>query len=308
MKKSTILFCAICSLTMGGTAQAVLPTAPYDNFTASLINSAKWFGGESDDARANLENIRNIVGNATLGNRLRLYGRGYGASGLSFGTRFGSNSLYFRNPSRITAIKASVWASSATVTGCPSNPNSNDAPRVRARLGGTFFNASANPIPGDLTNDVLAQIRIQRVPTDPANVLKVEAKVSLCQDSDCFTGPTFLEAEMGTVNVGQKVTLSLEWDKAGNRFIFRRDALAPVIRTYTLSDASAPGYDFKNLQAAYFVANCDSATPPIAVMDAYFDDVYTNPLPASSAVSAAMEEIDSRHIIYNGSSIEPAGP
>lgn len=308
MKKSTIFLCAICSLTPVSAVQAAPPTALYDNFTAPLLNPAKWFGGESDDARANLENIRYIVGNPTLGNRLRLYSRGYGASGLNLGTRFGNNVLNFRNPNSINAIKASVWANSTTVTGCPGNP---DVAHVRSRLGGAFFNASANPIPGDSTYDVIAQIRVQRVSNsiDAPNVVRVRYLVSLCQDINCLTGPTLGVGEIGPpVNPGQKVTLSVEWDKANKRFIFRRDALAPAIFKYTLPDNSTPGNNFKNLQLGYFVANCASATPPIAAMDAYFDDVYTNPLPAASAMSAEREEIDPRSIIYGGSSIDAAGP
>ena len=84
MKTFSTLFWVMCSLTMSGAAQAVAPTALYDNFSSSLINPAKWAGGESDEARANLENLRYIVGNATLGNRLRLYGRGSGISGLNW--------------------------------------------------------------------------------------------------------------------------------------------------------------------------------------------------------------------------------
>ncbi len=114
---------------------------------------------------------------------------------------------------------------------------------------------------------------------------------------------------MGTVNIGQKVTLSVEWDKANKRFIFRRDTLAPVYLTYSpLSDTSAPGQGSKSLHVGYFVPNCASATPPTAAMDAYFDDVYTNPLPTSSAMSAEMEEIDPRYIIYGDSSVNAAGP
>jgi hypothetical protein len=310
MKTFSTLFCSICSLTISGTAQAVAPTALYDNFTASQINPAKWAGGEWDAPRANLENLRYIVGNVTLGNRLRLYGRGSGISGLGFGTRVGTNSLGFRNPTPITAIKASVWANSATVTSCSGNP---DVPHVRARLGGTFFNASASPIPGNNTYDVLAQIRVQRAAnsTDAANIVRVRYSVGLCLDSDCWTSTNIgTSGEIGPpVNPGQKVTLSVEWDKANKRFIFRRDNLAAVIVPYhPLSDTSAPGYNFKNLQVGYFVANCASATPPTAAIDAYFDDVYTNPLSASSATSAEMEEIDPRYIIYGDSSVDAASP
>ena len=210
MKTFSTLFWAMCSLTMGGAAQSA-PDKLYDDFNAKslLINPVKWFGSEIDDARANRENLRLIQGHATLGNRLHLYGRGYGASGLSLGTIYGNNNLNFRNPNLITAIKASVWVNSAAATGYPGNPDPNDATRVRARLGGNFFNASANPIPGNSTNDVNAQIRLQRASSDPANVLRVQARISLCQDSDCFTGP-YIGAEMGTVGVGKKITLSLE--------------------------------------------------------------------------------------------------
>lgn len=307
MKMFSTLFWVMCSMLMFGTAQAAAPTALYDNFSASQINPVKWAGGESDDARANLENLRYVVGNATLGNRLRLYGRGSSASWLNSGTLYGSNSLGFRNPNPVTAIKASVWANSATVTKCPGNP---DMSVVRARLGGTFFNVGPLPIPGDNTYDVLAQIRVQRASdsTDAPNVVRVRYTVSVCLDTGCFNGLNLGSAELGPpVNPGQKVTLSLEWDKANKRFIFRRDALAAVIQ-YTVPDASAPGYGYKNLHVGYFVANCASATPLTAAMDAYFDDVYTNPLPAASAMSAEMEEIDPRHIIYNGSPDDAAGP
>lgn len=312
MKTSLKLFFAICSLVTGTTTQATPPTAPYDNFnTATTILPAKWFGGEYNAARANRENLRHIVVSATLSNRLRLFSRGYGSSGISLGTIYANNTLNFRNPDPITAIKASVWVSGATITGCPGNPDV-ELSHVRARLGGNFFNASANPIPGNSTNDVNAQIRVLRASnsTDPANVLKVQARVFLCQDADCFAGRSIGSAEMGTVLINQKVTLSLEWNRAGNSFIFRRDALAPVTLTYTLSDASAPGSNFKNLQAAYFVPNCTSATPPTAVIDAYFDDVYTDPpLPAAAPMSAAMEEIDLGNVIFYGdSSIDAAGP
>ena len=73
MKTFSTLFWVMCSLTMVNAAQAAAPTVLYDNFTAALINPAKWVGGESDAAGANLENLRHIVGNATLGNRLHLY-------------------------------------------------------------------------------------------------------------------------------------------------------------------------------------------------------------------------------------------
>ena len=302
MKTFSTLFWVMCSLTMVNAAQAAAPTVLYDNFTAALINPAKWVGGESDAAGANLENLRHIVGN-----RLHLYARGAGASGFNFGTRYGSNALSFRNPNPVTAIKASVWANSATITNCPGNP---DVGLVRSRLGGTFFNASPSPIPGDSTYDVLAQIRVQRASnsTDAPNVVRVRYSVSLCLDSDCNGSTTLGSAELGPpVNPGQKVTLSLEWDKANKRFIFRRDALVAVVK-YTLADASAPGFSFKNLQVSYYVVNCASATPPTAAIDAYFDDVYTNPLPTSSAMSAEMEEIDPRYIIYGDSSVDAAGP
>jgi len=303
LKRFLALLWTTCSMTVFGAAQAAAPSttpyAPYDDFNARLLNPAKWSGGETDDARVNLENLRYIHGNS-----LRLYSRGSAATKSSLGTRYGSNSLRFRNPNSITAIKASVQAKSATLTKCPANSN---VSLVRARLGGTFFNAGPR-ISGDNTNDVLAQIRLERTSTstDAPNVVRVRYKVSLCLDSNCFNASDLKSGEIGPpVKFGQKVALSLEWDKTTKRFIFRRDGLEAVVN-YTVSDASTPGASFKQLQVGHYVANCTSTTAPTAAMDAYFDDVYTNPLSASSAKSTEMEEIDPRDLIY-GESVEAAG-
>ena len=308
MKNSIIFFCAVCSLSMGGAAQAVAPTVLYDNFNASQINPAKWVGGKWSADKANLENLRYItMSNLKLGNRLRLYARGSGANQSNSGKNFGSNPLNFHNPEIITAIKASVWANSATITSCHDNPY---VGTVRARVGGTFFNTGASATPGDNTNDVLAQIRLQRAAdsSDSANVVRVRYSVFLCEDKNCFTGSDLGRGEIGSpVNPGQKVTLSVEWDKANKRFVFQRDALPAVIVPYTVSDASAPGGSFKQLQTSYYVANCTSATPPTAAIDAYFDDIYTNSLPTSAAMKAVMEESDPRLFLYTGASGDPDG-
>lgn len=297
----------MCSLAVCGVAQAALPTALYDNFNASpLLNPLKWFGGGNTSARANLENIRSIVSHPTLGNRLRLYSRGFGDKRLNSGARLGSNNLNFSNPGAITAIKASVWPMSATVQGCT---GSSDLGQVRTRLAGSFFNTRMS-ISGDATNDVFAGIQLQRVSnsTDAPNVFRVVYFVSICRDSGCFNLTDLKRAEIGTsVSLGQKVILSLNWDKAKKSFIFGRDAQSTVYK-YTVSDTSVPGVDFKVLQSSHYAVNCVRAIPPTAAMDAYLDDIYTNLLPASSATNADMNESSLEHNISGSdSSVAPFG-
>ena len=286
-----ILGCAVlCLLLLSGTAlQAAEPLVLYDNFKANLINPSKWFGVEKFDAPFFRENLRRVEQHSTLGNQLRLMSRAYAGMGSDSGDEKGGNRLVFTRPDGIKAMKATFWVNGYTSKGCAGNSVPANA---RARLSGFFFN-TGTPTQWSSQHDVMAQIFIQRKSDskDAPDTLRVVGTIVECQDDNCYTFTPLDTRQLGTIKVGSKVTLYIEWDKANKRFIFQRDTKPQVFSTYTVSDSSAPGTVFnKRIDVQLNVPNCTSSPRPTAHMDVYVDDVYVNQSALSAPVSLALEE------------------
>ncbi len=213
--KSVLSHCAFFFLVVLASVpvSAVEPLALYDNFNAPLIDPDRWFGSEFSFLGA--EAVREI-----FGNRLHMRYRGYGDTGSNSDTMFDLFRLNFADADAVTAMKATVRVTNVESTGCAANGSPTQA---RASLNGFFFN-TRTPTPGSAENDVLAAIRVRRLSdsTDPAGVLQVVAVVIHCGDANCFTGPFLGFINLGTVAVGDKVTLRIQWDPDNNRFIFQR--------------------------------------------------------------------------------------
>ena len=254
----------------------------YDTFNAKLINPDKWVGRISTSTGNELlDTIREIKGN-----RLHLLGRGYTRTDTTGGESISQVQLFFTNTD-IVAIKANIQVNGYQLVGCDDDANS----RVRARIVGSFFNA-ATPTPGSLQDDVWAHIRLQRNAdsTDPYNVLRVLGDIFRCTDSACNgTSPVSdSSADLGTARVGERVTLSLEWDQAAHRFIFQRTGggdngivggkiTAEASLYYTVPDIQPPGAKFRRLEVSESLTNCGIKQPhPVGFIDAYFDNVSVN--------------------------------
>lgn len=271
--KVALSSCAGLLMILAGVpVQAVEPLALYDDFNAKSIDASKWSGEQSGRL---LEVAREIHGN-----RLRLAARAFGSPSPipgEFSSRF---RLPFTNPAAVTAIEATVAVRKVEATGCPGNPLPT---RAQMRLSGFFFNTGTTPPPPDNgTNDVLAFVRIERFSdsADPEGVLRVRGILFHCSDPNCNFGAILSNQNLGSIEVGGRVRLRIQWDPDSDQFIFERDDQPEVFAPYAVSDVLPPGLQTKRVELAHEVANC-SAAGSTAFMEVFVNDVFVN----ASAVS-----------------------
>jgi hypothetical protein len=263
----------------------------YDNFNGStLINPTKWMGS-ADDA---LDLYRNIVFPTAGDGELLLAARGYGfrtrnAASTEGEGRSVTNRLEFRrsDSTAIHAIKATVRVTSAVAVGCPAGAD--PVTQARFRLGGHFFNGGTGE-QGHSVDDVYARIEVRRLSNNPtAGQLDIRAKVARSTEPAGVLEQVLFNQVLGTMTVGQTVTLLLEWDPVSNIFIFQVNSSPQVIFHYTLPDTAPPKASFKKtIGLTHYLPNCAAAQTQ-AYMAAYVDDVYINTTGALAAPSAGMQ-------------------
>lgn len=267
-------------------AHAVESLALYDNFNNPLIDPNKWFGAE---AGLGAEARRIIQGGA-----LRVFFVAYGNTASNSSLTNSALQLRFINPAAVTAIKATINVRQSAFTNCPLNP---EPTRVRARLSGAFFN-SGTPTPGDLTNDVIAEVAVQRRgdSTDPPGVMRVRAFVNRCNDAVCTADLLTLLffQDLGSVATGVPATISVQWDQPNHRFIFGFGG-SKVGAPYAVPDTAPPVLQRKDLNVQHRVPNCTAVPRPRGSMDASFDDVFVNASAASLRGSGAPPNIQFEH-------------
>jgi hypothetical protein len=246
----------------GYTAERLVP---YDDFNATLLDPNKWFGLEFGGAGT--EALRQVQDQ-----RLRLVYRGYGQTDADHGRQRNELLLVVRNPAAVTAMQATVQVDELAATGCPSNP---DAALAMAILAGRFFNI-ATPTPGSGEHDVIAHIGVRRMSTAPPDVLQVASSVIHCRDAHCMDSQPLHFRDLGPVTRGERVKLRLQWDRDQHRFVFQRDDAPEVLAPYAVSDTAPPGIQAKLLDAIHLLPNCTAAPRPMAVIEAWFDDVMVN--------------------------------
>lgn len=252
-------------------AHATEDLALYDGF-AKRIDPDLWFGQEGTITGPGIgaEAVRRVQEG-----KLSMTYVGYGKTDSDDGNVPGQWALRFRDPLAVTAEKVTVNVSTLLAQGCADNfyPT-----YTQLRIGGNFFNAST-PIPGSQVNDVVAQIAVQRGSDspDPAGVLRIFSIVMLCLADDCAVSNQLLAyTDLGTVSVGQNVTLLLQWDADADQFVVQRDAEDPIYLQYYVSDAQPAGRAVKGLEIDPVVPNCTTTPRPTSGMSAFLDDVYVN--------------------------------
>ncbi len=258
------------------------PTPPagmvlYDDFNTKPLDPDRWFGTESTpflpgdpfigEPGVILESSRKITFK-----KLKLAARGYGNTVSDVGTSAVSTKLVFSSLRDITGFAATVRVKKADVSACGGNNG-----RVRIRLSGYFFNTGPL-ILGSHVNDVLAILAMERRAgsSDPPGILQLSARLFLCTDAPCLGGMTLDSVLMGTVSVGERVQLRLQWDPDNNLFIFQRDDEPELRLSYAVSDAMPPDIADKRLEVALRPANCASTPRPPVFGKATFDDVFVN--------------------------------
>lgn len=152
-----------------------------------------------------------------------------------------------------------------------------DGGLLELHLTGSFFNDGSSTGPGDRTGDILAvmQKRLDH------NGNQITVSLSRCTEPGCPTSTLLSSFTFtSTWTPGRAHTLRLEWDAAGNRFLFTvnpgKSSEESTALTYTASDSLPPVVNFKQIRAQNRAANCLSERKKV-VMQALFDTVKLNP-------------------------------
>lgn len=262
---------AIAATLLASTPSLAATLVSYDEFAASYIHPARWYGEEGKQYGGIRAETRRVI----LGGQLRIQAKGWGDNYSNVGSSTARNSMILQKSSAVTALGATVTARTVAASACAANTTPSI---MRARLFGFFFNAGS-PQPGSNYNDVYAGIQLYRASnsTDGANVLRVSAFVGQCTDDSCIASTTLVSQDMGTTTVGTPVPLQMAWEPENNRFVFQRDGLTPINLAYTVSDTAPASFPVKRLEISNQIAHC-TATRTSATGEADFDNVQTNSL------------------------------
>jgi hypothetical protein len=264
------------SLGLLGTLSAQASYTAYDNFSGAFIVPQLWQGQETGGAVR--EALRLVVADplVTGNKRLLLFNLAYGGFASNAGTSSGTLALNVTDPGSVGGIRATVEAGNLWPGACATNT---DATTTMAGIGGAFFNP--NPMAPSATGDVWATLGLERRSdaTGAANVVAVVARLSQCSDAKCERRATLAEQTLGTAATTQRIILAVEWDRPNRQFLFQRGATT-VALPYSIADVLAPVVHAKGLLTMNAAANCEAPGIGVALMEAYFDDVLTKPMPA----------------------------
>jgi hypothetical protein len=254
-------------------APALEPLALYDDFSGTRLDPAKWRGSEFGEWGSD----------AKRGIRMHRLELLYIGDCETTSNNVDCESILqvnFTNPTAVTAIQAVITPMQAVATGCASNQIPTFA---AARLYGAFFNTGA-PTPGSHVNDVVARIQVGRssASTDPAHVLRANARVYRCLHPDCLDATDLYLQDMGPIMIGERTTLGMQWAQTDHAFIFVRDNQPAFIFPYALSDVTPPGRPDKRLDATVDVPGCTATSRPEALIQVFIDNVFVNQSAASS--------------------------
>lgn len=239
----------------------------YDAFGSSLINPRRWFG---EEGRAN-GGLRTEARRAIVSGQARIENRTWGDTLSDTGTSSTSNRLVALRSPTITAMRGTITVRDHRLIACAANASPG---AVRARLFGFYFNAGEFSL-GNSFNDVFAGVQLQRFSnsTDPANIFRVVAFLGICNDESCFSTSSLGSQNLGTVALNTATTVEVRWERTNNRFVFQRDANAPVNLPYTVPDSEPASSPSKRIEVSNVVQRCTSTPRPVAFMAADFDDI-----------------------------------
>jgi hypothetical protein len=265
MKRVSIfLVILLVSVVRGGVAQG---PRLYDTFSTQFLDPAKWTGRGICKNWLTLDCARELQLR-----RLRLAVRTYGARDSNEGIQYDTSYVDFKDPAAITSISTRLVVWNAQEVPCSNNP---ELSHSQAILKGSFFNTGTSSV----ENDVRAFLVVERF--SPA----WQAENELLVHGFLWTaGEFFGWADLGSVMVGEEITISLRWDQPNHRFVaaLKKPGGPPavVFMPYSHPEAAPPVNPSKQIGVYSFAANCTDQRA-VAGITAHFDDVMVNasPLP-----------------------------
>jgi hypothetical protein len=265
---------------VGISAQAQNHWVLYDDFNSEFLDIENWNTTQRIDPGVMiLEYVRQLHGG-----RLHMMSRAFGKTSTPYsGLGAGDVNANFSTGNDFKSLKVSVKVNDVEVTGCL-DPNTTPS-NSRARLVGFFFNATkVEPTPGNRTDDVLVQIRIQRRSdsTDKPQLLEVLAEVIRCTNSDCSvaSGDGNLPVLLGNIRLGQWATIEVDWN--GNKqFNFKLNKEPTIVYNilyggWSVNLVSSP---VGTLGVSHRISNCPPEKRAMGLIDAEFDNLFLREYP-----------------------------
>jgi len=231
----------------------------YDNFNQTFIDPSKWSAIWQCGPPA-MECVREIQRG-----QLRLRVRAYGVTDTNVGTQFASSAVNL-TASSVSDISTQVLVRNSSPQDCAANAG---VAHSQVLVYGAFFNGGG----GTAADDVVAFLQLDRYVAYGLGTVEVGGFLQ-------YQGQFFGNIDLGSVNVGERVIVELQWDQPNHRFAARlaRPTYGTKVEQfmpYTISDAAAAVSPFKSLSANVFPANCVGNRTP-ADLDVMFDNVSTN--------------------------------
>lgn len=182
----------------------------YEDWKDPEIRADRWARGQNDNYA--FEVRREIVKGNRLEekrNRLEMKYRVIGQSATL------QNRLSVKKPATITQIEADFRVESLAIINCATYPNNPFTMVVPALIDLALFNDGGSSDPKDATGDYFARVLVRReaASTEPDDMLTAGAYLYRTDTSD-GSGITLKKTiDIGKVNVGEKFTLRILWDK-----------------------------------------------------------------------------------------------
>ena len=265
-KASVIVELLLCGglLAVGLPSASHAQTVLYDNFNGRQLDPDKWTGQVGFDGDgASLELIRKLEGG-----RLLMSQRVVAASTSDQGQHFTVNDLLFLTPDQ-TAIQFDARVASFDLLGC--TVAGSEGAFVLVRIRNSLFMDKDRE---GTFNAFLEIFQDNSFPGGPPNLLRVQASI----DHPALAELPFPDRvrDLGTVLVGQRITLRMEWLPNQKRVDFQRDREAVISIPYDLDDSLPPdGPDVISTEVA--APNCTVGGRHFAEIAVFFDNVFVDP-------------------------------
>jgi hypothetical protein len=228
----------------------------YENWSGARIRGDRWRGGEVSNGQ---EVVRELVSAGSFGNYLSMGLRREGETDSNIGSRTSSTFLNFANPASIVQIEALMGVLDVLVEQCSANPTPSEA---RLLIAMTPFNNGSSTGAGDRTGDYNAIVQAIRRSNsaDPAGILRVEGRVTRCQNPACsnereIVGPQDLGVSLA---VGAAFTMRLIWDAPNNQFLAGVNANTVALPYGPANDARPAAQRSAGIEIRNTTANCSA--------------------------------------------------
>jgi hypothetical protein len=241
-------------------AWAMEGLAQYDTFNQQFIDGTRWLNGEvSVQAKGGALHMSDVI---------------YANQTQSFGYTYRQIPMILPHPDPVTEMQLNVTINSIGNYGCP---NSETASFSRFVMSLVLFNQTGT-VYGNSTNDVLAQIRVERRSdsTDGPNVVQLYGILGTCLDAGCAGVNWGAPVDLGKSDLGFDEQIEIQWNQPKKQVIFTRTSGPRQVVDYTWADNFAPGRDIKGIATFLSVDNCVGSVLPAASIDATIDNVMLN--------------------------------